>query len=196
MSARTDETLIQLSAGELAAAIARGEVSATEAVEAHIARIEEVNGALNAVVVKRYNEARAEARAADETTRAWRATGPAAGVPITIKESFDLAGTPSTFGISSAQSILATQDDLYVARLRAPGRSSSARPTSRNCCSTSRPTTRSMAAPTTPGTSNARPAAAAAARRRSSRRAARHSASSPTSAAASASPPPSAASPA
>ena len=78
MSARTDEALIQMSAGELAAAIARGEVSATEAVEAHIARIEQVNGALNAVVVKRYDEARAEAKAADEQPRPWRATGSAA----------------------------------------------------------------------------------------------------------------------
>src|SRR5438094_414212 len=76
MSARTDEALIQRSAGELAAAIARGEVSATEAVEAHIARIEQVNGALNAVVVRRYDEARAEARSADEQRARGEPLGP------------------------------------------------------------------------------------------------------------------------
>ena len=52
-----------LSATELASAIAQGTVTAREAVEAHIARIERVNGALNAVVVKRYDDARTEANA-------------------------------------------------------------------------------------------------------------------------------------
>jgi fatty acid amide hydrolase len=121
MSARTDEALIQMSAGEMAAAIARGEVSATEAVETHIARIEQVNGALNAVVVKRYDEARAEAKTADEKRARGEPLGPLHGVPITIKESLDLTGTPSTFGLSSRASILATQDDPWVARLRSAG---------------------------------------------------------------------------
>jgi fatty acid amide hydrolase len=121
MSARTDEALIQMSAGEMAAAIARGEVSATEAVEAHIARIEQVNGALNAVVVKRYDEARAEAKAAAEKRTRGEPLGQLHGVPITIKEHLDLTGTPSTFGLSSRASILATQDDPWVARVRAAG---------------------------------------------------------------------------
>jgi fatty acid amide hydrolase len=121
MSARADEVLIQKSAGELATAIGAGEVSATEAVEAHIARIEQVNGALNAVVVKRYDEARAEAKAADEKRAGGEPLEPLHGVPITIKESLDLTGTPSTFGLSSRASILATQDDLVVARIRAAG---------------------------------------------------------------------------
>jgi fatty acid amide hydrolase len=121
MSARTDTELIQMSAGELAAAIVRGEVSAIEAVEAHIARIEQVNGALNAVVVKRYDEARAEARSADERRARGASLGPVHGVPITIKEHLDLTGTPSTFGLSSRASVFATQDDPWVARLRAAG---------------------------------------------------------------------------
>jgi fatty acid amide hydrolase len=121
MNARTDETLIQRSAGELAAAIARSEASATEAVEAHIARIEQVNGALNAVVVKRYEEAHAEAKAADEKRAHGEPLGPLHGVPITIKESLDLTGTPSTFGLASRASVLATQDDPWVARVRASG---------------------------------------------------------------------------
>ena len=53
------------SARELAGLIARGSIAAREAVDAYIARIEQVNGALNAVVVKRYDEARAEADAID-----------------------------------------------------------------------------------------------------------------------------------
>ena len=117
MSARTDEALIQMSAGEVAAAIARNETSATEAVEAHIARIEQVNPALNAVVVKRYDAARAEAQAADERRARGEPLPPLHGVPITVKECLDLTGTPATFGFASLGS-LAAQDDLYVARLR------------------------------------------------------------------------------
>jgi fatty acid amide hydrolase len=121
MSVQTRETLIQLTAGELADAIARGEVSAVEAVETHIARIEQVNGALNAVVVKRYDEARAEARAADERQARGEPLGPLHGVPVTIKECLDVAGTPSTFGVQRLARQRAERDDPYVARLRAAG---------------------------------------------------------------------------
>jgi fatty acid amide hydrolase len=120
-STTSTDTLTRLSAIELAARIARGELSAVEAVEAHIARIEQVNPALNAVVVKRYEQARAEARAADEHQAAGEPLGPLHGVPITIKESLDLAGTASTFGLPSRRDALAAEDDVYVARMRAAG---------------------------------------------------------------------------
>src|SRR5215813_9485749 len=121
MSTTSDRTITKLSATELAAVIARGEVSVVEAVEAHIARIEQVNPTLNAVVVKRYTEARAEARAADER-RSWGgALAPLHGVPITIKESLDLTGTPSTYGLTARASALAEHDNFYVARMRAAG---------------------------------------------------------------------------
>jgi fatty acid amide hydrolase len=113
--------LTRLSGIELAARIASGEVSAREAVEMHIARIEQVNPALNAVVVKCYDEARAEAWAADERRARGEPLGPLHGVPITIKEAFDLAGTPATYGLTSRAQTLAAQDDVYVARLRAAG---------------------------------------------------------------------------
>lgn len=114
-------TLTSLSATELAAMIARGDVSSVEVVEAHIERIERVNSALNAVVVKRYDAARAEARQADERRARGEIMGPLHGVPITIKESLDLVDTPSTFGLQSRASILSEQDDLYVARMRKAG---------------------------------------------------------------------------
>ncbi|MGZ3681868.1 MAG: amidase, partial [Ktedonobacterales bacterium] len=63
MSTTQVPALTQQSAIELAHMIAHGEVSAVEVVEAHIARIEQVNPVLNAVVVKRYEAALAEARA-------------------------------------------------------------------------------------------------------------------------------------
>ncbi|HEX6121745.1 MAG TPA: amidase family protein, partial [Ktedonobacterales bacterium] len=121
MSIETGTALTGLSARELAARIAAGELSAVEVVEAHIQRIEAVNARLNAVVVTRYDEARAEARAADERRARGEPLGPLHGVPITIKESLDLAGTPATFGIPARKRILATSDDPYVARLRAAG---------------------------------------------------------------------------
>lgn len=121
MSATGTQTLTQLSAAELATRIACGDISAVEAVEAHITRIEQVNPALNAVVVARYDEARAEARLADERRDRGEPLPPLHGVPITIKESLDLAGFPSTFGLQTRASVPALQDDPYVVRMRQAG---------------------------------------------------------------------------
>ena len=121
MGTETTEALTQLSAIELARRIAQGEVSASEAVEAHIARIEQVNPALNAVVVKRYDAARAEARAADERRARGEPLPPLHGVPITVKDALDLAGTPSTFGIGALAQANAAEDVIYVTRIREAG---------------------------------------------------------------------------
>jgi len=110
-----------LPATELAARIAQGMMTARDAVEAHIARIEQVNATLNAVVVKRYDEARAEADAIDARRARGETLPPLAGVPITVKECLDLAGTASTFGVPARRAMRATHDDPYVSRLRAAG---------------------------------------------------------------------------
>lgn len=115
------ETLTTLSATALAKMIASGDISSFEAVEAHIDRIERVNPALNAVVVKRYDAARAEAKEADARRVRGEKLPPLHGVPITIKECLDLAGTPSTFGLPSRAHHQAAQDDRYVARIREAG---------------------------------------------------------------------------
>jgi fatty acid amide hydrolase len=121
MKTTTNGTLTSLSAVELASMIARGDISSAEAVEAHIERIERVNPALNAVIVKRYDAARVEAQEADRRRARGEALGPLHGVPITVKECLDVAGTPSTFGLPSQANIHTTQDDLYVARMREAG---------------------------------------------------------------------------
>src|SRR5690242_20053468 len=82
--------IIRLSASELAARIRQGDLTALAAVEAHIARIEAVNPTLNAVVVKRYDQARAEAREADRRQAAGEPMGPLHGVPMTVKETLDV----------------------------------------------------------------------------------------------------------
>ena len=114
-------TLIGLSATELARRIAAGEVSALEVVEAHLQRIAEVQPRLNAMTLVRAEEARAEALEIDARRRRGEALAPLAGGPVTVKESLDLAGTPSTFGIDSRVGHRAEGDDIHVARLRQAG---------------------------------------------------------------------------
>lgn len=121
MSTQAGEEAIALSATELAGRIARGDISAVEVIEAAIARIERVNPALNAVVVTRYDAAREEARTADAARAHGEPLGPLHAVPVTIKESLDMAGTPSTFGIASRAGTHAVADNEHVARLRAAG---------------------------------------------------------------------------
>jgi fatty acid amide hydrolase len=113
--------LWERSATELAACIARGECSSLEAVDAHLARIDAVDGMLRAVVVQRAEDARAEARACDRRRANGEPLGPLHGVPVSIKESLDVAGTPATYGLPSRACDAAPRDDPYVARWRAAG---------------------------------------------------------------------------
>ncbi|MDH3298964.1 MAG: amidase [Acidimicrobiia bacterium] len=93
---RLDITL--RSAGDQAAAVRNGEISARELLAAVIGRYHRFNPAINAVVVTRIEEAEARAQAADEATARGESWGPLHGVPITIKEPWDWVGTPSTSG--------------------------------------------------------------------------------------------------
>src|SRR5262245_17457385 len=86
MSETLSRDLMDLSAGALAAAIAKGEASALEACDAAIARIEDRDRAINAVVVRDFDRARTTAKAAD-AARARGETAPLLGVPMTVKES-------------------------------------------------------------------------------------------------------------
>jgi amidase len=116
----TDE-LWRRSALELAELIRTGQASAREVVEAHLRRIEEVNPALNAVVVVLADHALAEAAEADRRSAAGAATGPLHGVPITVKENVDVAGTPTTQGVKAFEGMVAPVDATMVTRLRAGG---------------------------------------------------------------------------
>jgi len=113
--------LWNLSATDLAGGIARGDFSSVDAVRAHVARIEAVDGELNAVVVRRFDEAIAEARAVDERRAHGEELGALGGVPVTIKECLDVVGTPSTFGLVSRANDRPTRDDPHVARWRRAG---------------------------------------------------------------------------
>ena len=113
--------LTQFSAVELASAIRAGDVSAREVVDAHIERIEDVDAALNAVVIRRFDAARAEADATDAAHRAGATLGPLHGVPVVIKDQFDVAGLPTTFGTPSRRERLANEDDKVAAAWRQAG---------------------------------------------------------------------------
>lgn len=113
--------LFRLSACELAARIAKREISAREVIDAHIARIEAVNPALNAVVTSLFDEARHAARQADEQQAQGKPLGPLHGVPVTIKECFHVRGTSSTLGLTTGVQRVQSADGALVAKLKAAG---------------------------------------------------------------------------
>ena len=112
------EELWRHGAGELAELIAAREVSSREVVDAHLERIEAVNAHLNAVVLVLADEARAAADAADAATER---SGPLHGVPFTVKENIDVAGTPTTSGIAALAEAVSPVDAPQVERLRRAG---------------------------------------------------------------------------
>lgn len=95
-------------------------LSACELLEASIARIERHDGEINAVVLRDFERARADAAAADAAlSRGERR--PMLGLPMTVKESFNFAGLPTTWGLQAAHGPAAEQDAIAVQRLRQAG---------------------------------------------------------------------------
>ncbi len=112
--------LVRLTAGEMLDRLAAGAVSSRALVEAHIERITAVDGRVNALIDRRFDAALAEADAAD-AARAKGQGGPLAGLPITVKENFLLAGTASTLGLKARADHRAERDAVLVEALRAAG---------------------------------------------------------------------------
>ena len=115
------EDLWKRTANDLAQLIAAGEVSSLEVVDAHLDRIEEVNGWLNAVTRVLTDEARAAAIDADAAVAAGDGLGPLHGVPCTVKENVDVSGTPTTQGLPAFAELIAPTDAPLVERLRGAG---------------------------------------------------------------------------
>ena len=111
----------QWSAPAIAASIRNGDISAAESVEAHCARMEAVNPALNAVVIDLRDDARATAAQADADRAAGKPLGPLHGVPVTIKTNVDYRGQANTNGIAAFQDVIAPDDSPVVANLRKAG---------------------------------------------------------------------------
>ena len=107
-------------AGELAEALQARQVSALELTDFFIARIEALDGELNAVPVRDFTRAREAAREADAALASGERS-PLLGVPVTIKESYNIAGLPTHWGIPQFKDFIAEEDALAVARLKAAG---------------------------------------------------------------------------
>jgi amidase len=104
----------------LAAGLAARRFSAVELTQHAIARIEALDGPVNAVVVRDFERARAAAAQADAAL-ARGERRPLLGIPMTVKESFNVAGLPTTWGIVRFKGWQAAQDALIVARAKAAG---------------------------------------------------------------------------
>jgi amidase len=110
-----------MGAAELAAAIRERRVSSREAVQAHLDRIAAVGPRVNAVVRVLGDEALSAADAADRRLRSGEEVGVLHGVPITVKENVDLAGTPTTQAVAAMAGAVPAVDAPHVAHLRAAG---------------------------------------------------------------------------
>jgi len=113
--------LWELGALELAAKIRAKEASSREVLDAHLERVDHVNGHLNAIVRVLADEATAAAEAADAAVAAGEELRPLHGVPCSVKENIDVAGTPTTNGLEALKDAVAPIDAPSVARMRAAG---------------------------------------------------------------------------
>lgn len=120
MSQTLTKDLNWASAGELTKALAAGQASAVELTQAAIARIEARDGPINAVVVRDFDEALAQAKAADAAL-AKGDRRPLLGVPMTVKESHNVGGLATTWGSPAFGNWIAPEDSVGVARLKAAG---------------------------------------------------------------------------
>ena len=97
------------------------EIGARELLDHFLDRVERHNPAINAIVWQDADRARAEADASDRRRAAGEETGPLDGLPVTVKESFDLAGSPTTWGDPDHRDNIADADSAVVEKYRAAG---------------------------------------------------------------------------
>lgn len=110
-----------LPARALARQIVAGKVSATEALNAVLARTDRFNEQVNAIVTQDRDAALARAKEADAATARGVSWGPLHGVPMSIKEAYEVAGMRSTGGSPHLKDHVPDRDAVAVARLRAAG---------------------------------------------------------------------------
>ena len=108
------------SAADLVAGLATRQVSSLELVDASIKRIETYDPRINAVVARDFERARAAARDADAAL-ARGERRPLLGLPMTVKECFNVSGLPTTWGLAGAKGWQPAEDALTVERLKTAG---------------------------------------------------------------------------
>ena len=112
------ESLCDRPAVDVVSLLRSREVSALEVVDAVIARTEERDGAVNALPVRAFETARATAKAMDEETGSADTRTPLSGLPVAVKDQFDVAGLPTSQGFAPFANRIADEDDISVATLR------------------------------------------------------------------------------
>ncbi|MCU1645779.1 MAG: Amidase [Nocardia sp.] len=109
------------SAGELAAAVATKEVSSVELLDYYLTRVDQFGPQVNAIIARDEETAKAAAREADRKTSGGESLGPLHGVPVTIKDSLEVAGMRTTGGSERWGHHVSTTDAEAVARLKNAG---------------------------------------------------------------------------
>jgi len=117
---RGDYALSYGTTKDLVAALAAGKISALELTDHVIARIEALDPKLNAVVARDFDRGRDAARSADAAL-ARGERRPLLGIPMVVKESFDVAGLPTTWGVPAFKDFIPQEDAVMVARVKAAG---------------------------------------------------------------------------
>ena len=107
-------------ATELSAALAAKKVSAVELAQDAIGRIERHDGKINAICVRDFERGLEAARAADAAL-ARGETRPLLGIPLTVKESYNVAGLPTTWGFPAQKDFMPPEDALSISRVKAAG---------------------------------------------------------------------------
>jgi amidase len=105
---------------ELSAALAARKVSAVELAQDAIGRIERHDAKINAICVRDFERGLAAARAADAAL-ARGENKPLLGIPVTVKESYNIAGLPTTWGIPAQKDFTPAEDALSISRVKDAG---------------------------------------------------------------------------
>ena len=115
------EVLWRKNAAEVASLVKAGKVSAVEATQAALDRLEQVNGKLNAVVIQTQDDAFRSAHLVDQAIQRGEDPGLLAGVPVTVKVNIDQAGYANTNGLKMQGSLIAAYDSPVVTNFRKSG---------------------------------------------------------------------------
>jgi amidase len=104
-------------AKQLAAAVRKKKIGCLELLDLYLKRVEAYNPELNAIIATDVESARKRAKAADKAVKAGKKLGPLHGVPMTIKESFDVTDYPTTWGIPAYRNHKAEKNSLVAQRM-------------------------------------------------------------------------------
>src|SRR5258708_466856 len=113
--------LVYTSAVKLAEMIRAKQVSPTEVLDAHIARIEQVNPRINAIVTPTFERAREAAKASEVRIAKGQALGALEGVPVTVKDTIETEGVRTVSGTRLRESYIPTKDAPVVTKLKQAG---------------------------------------------------------------------------